>query len=276
MANQDLREQLVNECQSGTFAQAQLAAERITSLHGILFDLDPGRYRPGNPILPPDPDPKTFFTNIEAVLDRHPLARSAEVRVTGTGLHVIVRLCPAVELTSSAEQEHWEHIVRAVQATLPADVNAPGITALTRPVGSVNSKNGRTVEVIRPGTTVSAEQVTAFLTRVARAPFKEVISVLLGGLRVTPCPVCRGEGTRLDVLNYVGMCYGHCGKLKLAQVFDSIYVPFTKDGAANKAGAKTVKGTASGSAKSEKRPGKGVARKAKPNARTARTAAQQP
>ncbi|MHB1427012.1 MAG: hypothetical protein ACYC3I_27975 [Gemmataceae bacterium] len=208
---------------TGTVVQIQVPRERVTSIHGILFDLDPQLYQPGNPFFPPAQDPKAFFENISPVLDRHPLTRSAEVRATGTGLHAIVRISPPAMLASAAEQHHWDNIVRAVQATLPADVNAPGITALTRPIGSTNSKNGNVVELIRPGTHVNPEQVMEYLQRVVQAPFQEIVSVLLGGLRIEPCPVCRGDGTRLDVLDHMGMCYSSCGRVKLHQIYDCAY-----------------------------------------------------
>jgi hypothetical protein len=223
MTDHDLREQLVNERKVGTFAEVQLPLERITTVHGILLDLDPKLYRPGNTLFPPDADPKVFFENVKAVLDRHPLARSAEVRSSGSGLHVIIRLDPPAELTSAADQGHWDNIVRAVQCTLPGDLHAPGLTALTRPAGAVNSKNGAAVEVLRPGQALAPALVEQFLTRVAQAPFKAVATILLGSEHVQPCPICLGEGSRLDVLDHVGMCYGTCGKVKLAQLFDKIY-----------------------------------------------------
>jgi hypothetical protein len=225
MNNTDVREQLVNEQLTGTATQIQIPAQCVTLLHGILFDLDPMLYRAGNALFPPDQDPRRFFENIRPILDRHPLARSAEVRVSGTGLHVIVRLSPALVLSTAAEQAYWESIVRAVQATLPADVNMPGITALTRPVGALNSKNNAIVELIRAATPITAEQVVAYLNRVTEAPFCEIMTPLLGGSRIEPCPVCQGEGTRLDVLDRAGICYGGCGKVKLEDIYDSIYPP---------------------------------------------------
>jgi hypothetical protein len=224
MTTQDLREQLVNDRKTGTVAQVQLPLERITTLHGIPFDLDPKLYIPGNPLFPPADDPAVFFQNIEAVLNRHPLASAAEVRMTGTGLHVIVLLDPPVELKDAGSQRKWDALVRTVQCTLPVDPNAPGITALTRPIGSVNSKNGATVRVLRSGKTVAGKAVEEFAARLGKAPFKEVAAVLLGETRVSPCPVCQREGSRLDVLDRVGMCYA-CGKVTLAQILDRIYAP---------------------------------------------------
>jgi len=63
------------------------------------------------------------------VLDRHPLLRHAEVRSSGTGLHLILPLEPAAALASEDDQVRRDAIVQVVQCTLPADPNAPGITA---------------------------------------------------------------------------------------------------------------------------------------------------
>jgi hypothetical protein len=231
VTNHDLREQLYNQRERGTFAEVQLPLARITALHAFFFDLDPGLYRPGNPLFPPDDDPKRFFDLVRPVLDRHPLARDAEVRATGTGLHLIVWLSPPVELVTAAAQARWATYVRAVQATLPTDPNAPGITGVSRVIGSTNSKNGRAVEVLRAGKPVAAGAVEEFVARLAKALFKEIASVLLGDTQVSPCPVCRGEGSRLDVLDRVGMCYGACGKVTLWQVLDLVYAPLAQAGA---------------------------------------------
>src|SRR5262245_40167356 len=128
----DIREALYNEQGQGPAAIIQVPRERITILHGILLDLDPGLLRPGHPYSPPAAAPRAFHAGLKPVLARHALARHAEVRATGTGLHLIVWLEPAVELHSDAEQRRWAALVEAVQCSLPADPQCPGITALTR------------------------------------------------------------------------------------------------------------------------------------------------
>src|SRR5262245_25980124 len=75
----DAREQLYNDRQTGTINQVQLPKERITRLHGVLFDLDPHLYLAGNGLVEPDGDPATFYQSIKPVLARHPLAGKAEV-----------------------------------------------------------------------------------------------------------------------------------------------------------------------------------------------------
>jgi hypothetical protein len=278
-SNDDVREQLYNERKTGKVGEVQVPRERITRHLGILFDLDPRLYLPSNPLFPPDDDPKRFYEKIKPVLDRHPLARSAEVRMTGTGLHAIVRLDPPAELTSDAEQQRWDAVVGAVQCTLPGDPGAPSITALTRAVGSVNSKNGATVEILRSGEPVSPRAVEEFLVRVAVAPFKEIAQVLLGGLRVEPCPVCRAVGSRLDVLDHVGTCYGGCGKVTLDRLLDLVYASLTageaREAQADATSAAPGQRDAGGKAKKPRR-GKARAPKRAPAATRKRSATSPP
>jgi hypothetical protein len=221
----DPREQLFNDRREGTFAEVQLPLERITRLHAIMFDLDPKVLRPGNGLFDPADDPVTFHAQVRPVLDRHRLAAHAEVRASGTGLHLLLWLDPPVELKTSEEQIRWAAIVKAVQRTLPVDPDMPGITALTRPVGSTNTKNGAKVCTLAPGRTVQPSEVEDYVRRVGKAPFREVAVVLLGAERVTPCPLCSKKGKRLDVLDRRGKCYGGCGPVHLHQLFDLIYEP---------------------------------------------------
>jgi hypothetical protein len=224
-AVEDIREALYNDQATGPAYKIQMPRERITVLHGILFDLDPRVLIPGNPIFPPAEEPKAFYAGIQPVLERHPLVRSSEVRSSGTGLHLILWLRPALELRSAAEQEYWDHVVRAIQRTLPVDPDMPGITALTRPPGAVNSKNGARVEVLKAGEPVEPKAVEEYMARLVLAPFKEVAMVLFGEERIEPCPVCLKEGTRLDVLDRIGKCYGGCGKVSGAHLYNRILRP---------------------------------------------------
>ncbi len=221
----DLREQLWNEGLTGPAGSIQVPTERITRLRGILLDLDPGKLIAKNPWFPPADDPLQFLANIKPILQRHPLARHAEIRLSGTGLHGILRLDPPVELTSAAEQKWWASVVKAVQCSLPVDPNAPGITALTRPVGSINSRNGAVVKVLESGEPIDPPRVIEFVGGLARAPFRTVAMILMGSEHHQPCPICRRDGTHLDVLDRAGKCYGHCGNVTLARVLDTIYRP---------------------------------------------------
>ena len=67
--------------------------------------------------------------------------------------------------------------------------------------------------------------VVEFVKGLARAPVKTVVMILLGAEHVRPCPVCRRDGTHLDVLDRAGKCYGHCGRITLAQILNTIFKP---------------------------------------------------
>ncbi|MBL8798908.1 MAG: hypothetical protein JNM56_33800 [Planctomycetia bacterium] len=223
--SEDLRESLCNDRQTGTAAEIAVPRERITRLHTVLLDFDPHLYVPENALFRPDEDPDAFFANIKPVLDRHPLARFAEIRASGTGLHALLWLQPVVELTTAADQERWKLIVQAVQASLPIDPDMPDITALTRPIGAVNSKNGAAVRQLQAGEPISPAAVEEYVRSLTTAPFRQVALPLLGSERCSPCPVCQGPGTRLDVLDFQGRCYGGCSKVAGAQLYDVIFLP---------------------------------------------------
>jgi hypothetical protein len=220
----DLREALFNGNPVGLAGVIQVPAERITTLLGIVADLDPKLLDPGNPLFPPDSNPRKFHAAIRPVLDRHPLACQGEVRSSGTGLHLIFRLDPPVELRVSPDQRRWAAIVRAVLGSLPTDPNAPGITALTRPIGAINSKNNAVVELLQPGRSIAPKDVVAFVGELVEAPFRTVALPLLGSDRVEPCPACRAPGSSLGVLARLGRCY-HCGDVRLERLLDLVYAP---------------------------------------------------
>jgi hypothetical protein len=48
---------------------------------------------------------------------------------------VIVRVEPALQLYTAADQMRWSGGIKAIQRTLPVDPRQPGITAVTRPLG---------------------------------------------------------------------------------------------------------------------------------------------
>jgi hypothetical protein len=218
----DLREALFNDGSVGPAELIQVPTERITRLNALMLDLDPSLLIPGNPLFPPADDPREFLDRIGPVIGRHPLLRHAEVRSSGRGLHLVLRFDPPAELASAADQKSWSILVRAVQSSLPADPNAPGITALTRSVGSVNSRNGAVVEVLRPGHCVDPARVEAFVREMAAAPFLTLAKVLLGSERAEPCPICLKPGSSLGVHDRDGTCYG-CGNVTVEMLYEVAY-----------------------------------------------------
>ena len=147
------------KAQFGRIEQIQLSTERIVKLNGILLDLDPGLLRQG-PLIPALAlDPKTFYREtVKPWLSRHPVLRNAEVRISGTG---ITSSSGLITLSNAAKMptERWSSLVQIVQAALPTDPHAPGITATTRAIGSTNTKRNTVVQRLKKGRKVSQELV---------------------------------------------------------------------------------------------------------------------
>lgn len=218
-----IREQLANGGESGPENRVSIPVAMITKLRGIMEDFDPDLY--DREKLPPgatESPLKLFETFVGPMLDRHPLFAKAEVRDSGRGLHALLWFDPPVEFRTEGERTRWAAAVKAVQRTLPADRHAPGITAMTRPVGSINNKTGRAVSILKKGTPVSPDEVLKFVAELQAKPFKVVADIVLGP-NTSPCPICRKPNTRLGVLERHGMCYGGCGKPTLGRVFDTFY-----------------------------------------------------
>ena len=51
------------------------------------------------------------------------------------------------------------------------------------------------------------------------------MEILTGRTAVEPCPICGKGGTKLSALSLGGQCYGSCGKVKLAQLYDLVLTP---------------------------------------------------
>jgi hypothetical protein len=217
----DARQQLCNDGNSGSITEMSLPLAMITSLRGIMLDLDPVCFREG--IAPADAqaEPAMFYDRvIRKMLARDSALSRAEVRCSGRGLHVIIWLADPVEFTAEGDRQLWAARVKVIQRLLPTDPDCPGITALTRPLGSVNSKNGGTVQLLHCGELVSSEDVVALSDSACASPFKTVARLLFGDEHIKPCPVCNGPSRRLDALDYVGNCYGGCGKVSIGQLYD--------------------------------------------------------
>ena len=227
----DLREQVYNGRETGPIQRVQLATDNITTLHGIVFDIDPDLYRDNAPLIVAGSDPKRFYEEtLGPWLGRHAALAGAEVRDSGRGFHVIPWFDEPVIFQSEGERRRWAGIVQVVQAALPIDPDQPGITALTRPIGSVNGKTDHEVKLIKPGTPVPVAEVLRLYEQLARSPFRTVMGTLLGTDRVSPCPICQAEGTSLSALDQVGRCYGSCGTVKLEQLYDLFLAPRTAKG----------------------------------------------
>ena len=143
---------------------------------------------------------------------------------SGRGLHVILRFAEPVEFRTAGERERWGGMYKALQAILPSDPNAPGITAVTRALGSINLKTGRAVTCIDPGKPVPVEDVVGLFEELREAPFETVQQILFGSDPISPCPICKKAGTSLKAMGHSGRCYG-CGKVGLEHLYDFFLKP---------------------------------------------------
>jgi hypothetical protein len=219
----DLREALYNDRRVGTAGQVQLPREAVTLLHGLPVDLDANLLK-ANPWFPPAVTAEAFAAAIAPALARHPVLCHAELRNTGRWLHAIVWFQKAVELRSAADQRRWTALHQVLMGSVPADPAAPALIALTRPTGSVNSRTGRVVRVLKPAAAVPPSLLTEWAEDLHRKPFRTLARVFFGEQRVTPCPYCRAEGSHLDLGDVGGFCYGPCRLVRL----DRLHEPFLK------------------------------------------------
>lgn len=222
----DWRKQLFNDRESGPVEAVQLPAEMITRLWGILLDIDTRLFRKDMLTSKVRENPRLFHKKVvRRWLSRHAALSDAEVLLSGQGLHVIIWFTEAIEFATDTERQRWAGIVKVIQSVLPSDPDMPGITALSRPRGSVNSKNGVKVVRLQAGRPVSKEVVLELFEQLRQRPFHTVMTILFGAERMQPCPVCEEEDSTLSALDMVGNCYGSCGKVSLAQLYDVFLRP---------------------------------------------------
>jgi len=119
----DQREQLVNDCEVGPITQVSVPEAVITRLHGIVLDVDFALLRP-DLIRAHDGFVETAEKLIYPMLDRSPVLTNAEVRMSGSGLHVIVRFAEPVEFETEGERQRWARSPRCCQAS-PGVKNTP-------------------------------------------------------------------------------------------------------------------------------------------------------
>ena len=221
--NVDYREALFNSGETGPIQSIQVSTNRITTLRGILFDIDPKHYRAGKLLENVPLDPREFYQQILwPWLSHHPLLSQAEVRCSGTGLHVLLWFEEPVQFREPRDREEWDLIIKVVQAVLPVDPDQPALTAVTRPVGSINGKDGSRVSTLKQGEPVTAQAVQELSAAMFQAPFATVLQTLTGETSVSPCPVCGQQDTQLSCLGPAGKCYSSCGQVSLSALYDLV------------------------------------------------------
>jgi hypothetical protein len=247
----DQREALFNAGAVGTFRHVMVRNHEVTHLRAILIEIDGECLQIGNVIekMPADGF-ELYERHVRGWLDNHALLRKAEVRFSGRWLHCILWFDTPVEIQSDRRRELWGRIVKAVQWSLPSDPEAPRLLAMTRPIGSVNSKTGRKVELIKAGEPVSQTEVLNFADELTRRGFSTVSQILFGSTEVSPCPICRKEDSTLSAISpnryspdpaisCRGSCY-HCGKVDLTSVINLVAKGREKKAPGTEAGNKVV------------------------------------
>lgn len=226
VSTEDMRESLCNEREEGAITKVSLPEDRITSLHGIVFDIDVDLYQESRLIPQPNVSAQVFFEQTLATwLANDPVLTNAEVRYTGRNLHVLLWFDIPLEFQADCDRERWSAIVQVVQTALPIDPNQPGITALTRPIGSRNSKTHQQVAELKSPTPVTIDNVLSLYDRMCRAPFRTVFRILNGDDRCEPCPLCEAQNSQFSALDRVGQCYAKCGRVDLANLFHLLLKP---------------------------------------------------
>lgn len=107
------------------------------------------------------------------------------------------------------------------------DIDTSGKVWLYRPNRHKTAHHGhQRVIAIRPK---AQEIIQQFLTLDTQSflfsPRRAMEEILLGEESVSPCPICQGEGTRLDIFDRVGHCYGGCSNVTGDRLLDCILIP---------------------------------------------------
>ncbi len=219
----DDREALFNGGAVGPAHEISISAERITSSRGLMFDIDLKLIKSGGLFETVGDDPFAFYAQvIKPMLARHSLLKKAEVRMSGSGLHALLWLNRPIEIHTDAERDRWANSIAIVQAVLPSDPKGPTITAMTRPVGAVNSKNNAKVVQLAKGGTCTAAEIEALGEEIVDRPFATIVKIWTGSERLEPCPLCKAEGSVLRALKTKGDCYGDCGLVDLDKLVGEV------------------------------------------------------
>ncbi len=230
----DQREALFNAGTVGTFRDIMVQRHEVTLVRGILIEIDGECLNVGGNVidLACADGYELYERYVRGWLDNHPVLRKAEVRFSGRWIHCILWLDTPIEIKSDRRRELWDTVIRTVQRALPSDPEAPSLLAMTRPIGSTNSKTDRQVELLRPGQPVTEVDVLNLAEDLARRGFATSMQILLGSMTVSPCPVCLADDSSLhgvaprygtstpDATNR-GWCY-HCGKVPLAALIATV------------------------------------------------------
>lgn len=220
----DQREQTFNQGNTGPVETISTKTIMIALLRMIMIDIDLDLFAPDGPFSPNGMTPEKFYEEFVAFwLDNHPVLRKAEVRFTGNGFHVLLIFMEPILLSTDDRRKRWGGIVQVIQMVLPSDPKQPGINALTRPVGSVNSKNDEEVTCLRKGKPITEQEVLSLFEEMRRRPFPTLMQIWFGDEKVSPCPLCYGKNAYLEGDGpKSGRCYGPCQKVTINDLFQGV------------------------------------------------------
>ena len=220
----DLREQLFNRGEIGPVGLVSTSIKAVGQIRGIMIDVDLNLFQPDGVFSPVGLTPEEFYErHLIKWLQNHPVLSKAEVRFTGSGFHVLLWFEEPFALQGFSNITRWSSLVDVVQVSLPSDPNQPGINALTRPVGSINSKNGNEVKQLKEGGFVTPEEVMELASQMLAEPFATTLKIWFGGEQVSPCPICRHEGSYLKPYRSGrGSCYGKCSSVTYVKLIQAI------------------------------------------------------
>jgi hypothetical protein len=223
----DHRELLCNDRAIGPAPQIAVPVDQVASLHAFMIDIDLSilnRDTLGDAALSSTDD--FHETHLARWLCRDPVLTKAEVRDSGHGVHVLLWLDEPIVCVAGM-QGAWDAVARGLRNALPGDPNLNGITAMTRPVGAVNTKSDppRIVRVLRPGQPVSKADIIDLSRRIADHPARFWMQVLHGRDRIAPCPFCRKSNSSLGIAgNWQIHCYD-CSRHDAQELVYRLYSP---------------------------------------------------
>ena len=220
----DLREQLFNQGEIGPVGLVSASIKAVGQIRGILIDIDLNLFQPDGVFSPVGLTSEEFYErHLINWLKNHPVLSQAEVRFTGSGFHVLLWFEEPLALQGFTDITRWSNLVDVVQVSLPSNPKQPGINALTWPVGSINSKNGLEVKQLKEGGFVTREEVMELASWIIAEPFAMTLKIWFGGEQVSPCPVCRHEGSYLEPSrSWYGRCYGECSLVRYDNMVQAI------------------------------------------------------
>lgn len=222
----DVRESLVNDQRCGPAHAIAFPLNQVSAIHKIMIDLDCKLLNPD--VVGEDAVESAevlYKKHVQLWLDRDDVLAKAEVRDTGGGLHVLLRLDAPI-LCVGNEAQHWDRIVRLVRNVFPGDPHVNGVLAMTRPVGAINSKYDppREVRRLRDGVAITRSDLLRLARSINEDPSHLWMRLFFDNHRVSPCPLC-AKGESLGIAGkWQCKCY-ECGRVDASALVYRFFSP---------------------------------------------------